>query len=66
MVPLIQQTALLAGNDVASLFSHFGDLSGSARYRECVREKMALDAARRWPMLDEVLGIRVNHIDLLK
>lgn len=48
----------LTGNDVASLFSHFGPFSGSAAaYRELVREEAALNAAQRWPLLAEIQGI---------
>lgn len=51
-------SSLTDGNDVVSLFSHFGPLSGSnATYRELVREEAALNAAQRWPLLAEIQGI---------
>lgn len=48
----------ISGNDVGSLFSHFGPFSGNATaYRELVREEAALNAVHRWPLLAEIQGI---------
>jgi hypothetical protein len=52
------QTARLADDDIASLYSHFGELAQATRYRECVREELAVDAGGRWPLLSEILGNR--------
>lgn len=52
-----QQLAQIAGNDVTSLFSHFGDYSKRATYHEVVRQDAAINAACRWPLLAEIEGI---------
>ena len=44
-------------NDVAVLFSHFGDRAQGTAYRELVREDAAVIAASRWPLLAEIEGI---------
>ena len=57
------QAARLADDDIANLYSHFGELARATRYRECVREELAADAGCRWPLLTEVLGNRAKPID---
>jgi len=52
-----QQAPYAAGNDVTSLFSHFGDYSRRATYHEVVRQDAAINAACRWPLLAEIEGI---------
>lgn len=53
----VQQTPFSTGNDVSSLFSHFGDYSKRTTYHEVVRQDAALNAACRWPLLAEIEGI---------
>lgn len=57
------QEVRLADDDIASLYSHFGELARATRYHECVREELAADAGSRWPLLTEVLGNRTKPSD---
>ena len=52
----IYQVDLQRENDVVNLFSHLGDLTTSSRYKECMRDVLATEAGRRWPLLVELRG----------
>ena len=57
----------MPGNDIAALFSYFSgppqlQPSTGLVYRELVREKAALAAAGRWPLLAEMEGLEPSKL----
>lgn len=50
-------------SDVASLFSRLGAFSGTAQYRELVRQEAAGRAGQRWPLLAELQGMPAAATD---
>jgi len=52
------------GGDINTLYTRFGKLGDAGHYQEIVRDQAALNAALRWPLLAEMLGISSATVPL--
>jgi len=47
--------------DIKSVFSQISNQATNFQYQEILHQNLALDAANSWPLLSEILHIKLAH-----